>query len=99
MDEPDLRKLLSEGLDLCVRARRMDGIARREATLSASSDAEGWQASGAFDRYVARHNITHPDEHIATRSGTLALWMQEQYDCDLADWEIRARKALSEGNP
>lgn len=29
------------------------------------------------------------------KSGTPYLWMIDQYDKDLADWETRARKALS----
>lgn len=86
--------LLSEGLDLCVRARQMDAMDRRAATLAVSSVPDEWQASGQFDRYVARHNIEVPHAPISTRSGTVALWAQEQYDKDLADWECRARKAL-----
>lgn len=31
----------------------------------------------------------------ATRCGTLALWIQMQYDADLADWESRAKAALT----
>lgn len=93
------RQLLSEGLDLCVRARKMDAMDRREATLAASSDPEAWQADGLFDRYVERHNIKNPDQPIATRSGTVPLWLNDQYEKDLADWEARARKALMEPLP
>jgi len=97
MEETDrdaLWKLLSEGLDLCVRARKMDSMDRRSATLSVSSNPEAWQKDGTFDRYVARHNIVSPDTPLHTRSGTVALWMQEQYDHDLADWERRTRAHL-----
>lgn len=89
-----LRELLSEGLDLCIRARKMDAMDRREATLAISSDPDVWQADGTFDRYVGRHNIQNPEQPIATRSGTVPLWLQDQYEKDLADWETRARKAL-----
>lgn len=86
--------LLSEGLDLCVRARKMDAMDRRQAALDVSSCPEKWQESGMFDRYVARNNIETPHAPIATRSATVAIWMQDQYDKDLADWESRARTAL-----
>ncbi|GGE18530.1 hypothetical protein GCM10011390_42130 [Aureimonas endophytica] len=91
-----IRQLLSEGLDLCVRARAMDAMDRRSAALAASCDPEGWQASGDFDRYVERHNVSDADRPISTHSGTMPLWVQEQYETDLADWERRARAALSE---
>lgn len=90
------RDLLSEGLDLCARARKMDAMDRRQATLAASCDPDAWQASGRFDTYVERHNVQNPDQPIATRSGTVPLWLNDQYDKDLADWEARARKALME---
>jgi hypothetical protein len=32
---------------------------------------------------------------VVTKSMTPHLWVQDQYDRDLADWEARARKALS----
>lgn len=92
----DFRSLLSEALDLCVRARKMDAMDRRDATLAVSVDPDGWQASGTFDRYVERHNIQNPDKPIATRSGTVPLWLNDQYETDLADWERRARAALSQ---
>jgi hypothetical protein len=91
------RALLSEGLDLCVRARRMDAIDRREASLVASSDGGEWVKSGAFDRYVARNNTVNPDQPIETRSLTVPLWLQDQYEHDLADWERRARGHLMQG--
>jgi hypothetical protein len=91
----DARTLLSEGLDLCVRARNMDSIDRTNATLSTSKDPEGWQKSGMFAEHVRRHNIYNPDAPLMTRSGTVYLWMQQQYDKDLADWERRARDYLT----
>ena len=95
----DIRQLLSEGLDLCVRARDMETKDRRAATLAASSDPEGWQASGKFEQYVARNNIENPNYQIHTRSGTIPLWLEEQYQTDLADWESRARAALMKAPP
>ena len=65
-----IRLLLSEGLDLCVRARKLD-----ESMIALQ---ELW--------------ASNPD---MTRSGTIPLWVQDQYDKDLADWEARARRALS----
>lgn len=87
--------LLSEGLDLCVRARKMDAMDRRHATLAASSDPEAWQADGTFDRYVEMHNSYNPDQPLSTRSATVPVWLQDQYDRDLADWERRARGHLT----
>lgn len=91
------RTLLSEGLDLCVRARKMDAMDRREATLKVSKCADEWVESGVFDEYVERHNIQNPDQPIATRSGTVALWLQDQYEKDLAEWERKARHHLMQG--
>ena len=95
-DDP-AKKLLFEALDLCVRARKMDAIDRRQATLDASSDPDAWQADCTFDRYVTKHNARYPDTPIATRSATVALWMEDQYARDLADWERRARDFLTHG--
>lgn len=67
-DDP-IAVLLSEGLDLCVRARKLD-----EAALQKNMEDIGYISS--------------------TRSLTPRLWVQEQYDSDLVDWETRARKAL-----
>lgn len=47
-------RLLSAGLNLCVRARKLDGAP----------------------------------------CGTINLWVQDQYDKDLAEWEESARSAL-----
>lgn len=66
----ELTGLLSEALDLCVRARKLD-----EPIIASQ---EMWERNPEM-----------------TRSATPALWVQDQYDRDLADWETRARKALS----
>jgi len=89
--------LLSEGLDLCMRARAMDAVDRRQAALSVSSDPEGWQRHGTFDRYVEMHNEECPDRPISTRSATVALWEEDAYQTALADWERRAREHLLTG--
>lgn len=66
----DSDKLLSEGLDLCVRARKMDALEKERA-----------------EYYVLNPHVT--------RSMTIPLWAEEQYQADLADWEARARSHLS----
>lgn len=68
MTDADL--LLSEGLDLCARARKMD----------------------AMDKERAEYYAMNPD---ATRSMTIPVWAEEQYQRDLADWEARAKSYLS----
>lgn len=85
------RELLSEGLDMCVRARKLDAQQRTNDMVGA--------ARGEFDldRYAARHNARDPERPILTRSATIPLWVQEQYERDLADWERRARHALMQG--
>lgn len=97
-DEPNCcRKLLSEGLDLCVRARKLDAIDRRQSTLDWSMFPDEWLASGRFDAFVARNNIENPHAPIEPRCLTPTLWVLDQYERDLADWETRARKHLLEG--
>jgi len=91
------RDLLAAALDLCVRARKMDEQDRRVATLAASVDGASWVESGRFDEYVRRHNIHYPDRSIAPKSATIHLWVQEQYDTDLAAWERNARHHLTQG--
>ena len=72
MGEVDpIRELLAEGLDLCVRARKLD----EQATLC------------SLDKY-------HPSPE-GPRCITPHIWVIDQYEKDLADWEARARKALS----
>lgn len=63
----DLAELLSEGLDLCVRAKKLDE---------------------AIEKAVVVSEIT------GSRCLTPALWIQDHYDRDLADWEERAKTAL-----
>jgi hypothetical protein len=94
-DRDDLWRLLSEGLDLCVRARKLDAIDRRAATLSASKNPEGWQRDGLFNQYVAEHNLHYPHAPIETRSLTPALWAQEAYEKDLHEWEQKVRQHLT----
>ena len=86
--------LLSEALDLCVRARKLDGMRRREAHLEASIDPEAWIASGRFAQFVEMSNADNRHTPISTRSATMPLWAADQYDRDLADWEQRARAYL-----
>ncbi|MDB5362248.1 MAG: hypothetical protein JWO51_3545 [Rhodospirillales bacterium] len=69
---------------------------RRSATLAASSNPDAWQADGTFDRYIERHNIEYPDQQISSRSATPALWVTDQYEKDLAAWELATRKHLME---
>lgn len=86
------RKLLSEGLDLCVRARRLDMQERANVIAEISPDTD-------LARYAGRYNLDAGNAHrpVASQSGTIALWVQDQYERDLADWEGRARKHLMEG--
>jgi hypothetical protein len=91
------RSLLSEGLDICVRGRNLDAQERTNNTLAISCDPEGWIDSGKFSNYVERHNLTNPDHPLSHRSGTLSLWIQEQYETDVAAWERRARQHLMQG--
>lgn len=97
MDCTNCTTLLSEGLDLCVRARGLDAIQRRQSHLDFSMFPEKWVASGRFDEFVARNNIENPHAQIEGRSLTPTLWASDQYERDLADWEARSRKHLLEG--
>ena len=90
----DADRLLSEALDLCVRARNLDGMHRRETHLSWSVDPDGWVASGRFAQFVEMNNADNPHAPISTRCATMPLWAADQYDRDLADWEKRARAYL-----
>lgn len=89
-----IRDLLSEGLDLCVRARKLDAIERRQEHLDFSMFPEEWVASGLFDRFVERNNLENPHAPIEMRCLTPTLWAVEQYERDVHDWENRARLAL-----
>ena len=90
----DAASLLSEGLDLCVRARKMDAQDRTAAQMAISSAPQEWWDENIEAR-AARHNEIFPDQPMSTKCGTLALWVQDQYEKDLADWERRARAFLS----
>jgi len=83
--------LLSEGLDLCVRGRKLDAQERTNDLVDS--------AKGTIDlqRYSARHNALHPESPVMTRSGTIALWVLDQYERDVAEWETKTRKHLSQG--
>ena len=92
----DCRALLSEGLDLCVRARAMDAQDRTAAAMSASSASKEWWDANLAAR-AQMHNETFPDQPMSSRSATLPLWVQDQYERDLAEWERRARHHLTQG--
>lgn len=67
----EMESLLHEGLDLCVRARKLDE-----------------QVMGQ----VCRELGSYREEHM--NCGTAHLWVQEQYEKDVAEWEEKTRKAL-----
>lgn len=90
-------KLLSEGLDLCVRARKLDSIDRRNNLLDWSIDGNEWEKSGRFDEYVALNNAHNPHSQIHSKSATVPMWANDQYEKDLADWENRSRSHLMQG--
>ena len=75
MPDADLRLLLAEALDLCVRARKLD-----EQTNDAA---------------LAEVHKRGTQSGVTTRRAAPFLWVIDQYERDLADWEKRARKALS----
>lgn len=83
------RKLLSEGLDLCVRARKLDMQERTNVVAEISPGTD-------LARYAERHNAWDDNAHrpVGTRSGTIPLWVHDQYERDLADWERRSRHHL-----
>lgn len=91
------KTLLSEGLDLCVRARRLDAQERTNTQREISGDKEWWDEPANVERRAAMHNALFPDQPMATKCATLALWVQDQYEKDLADWERRARHHLMQG--
>lgn len=84
--------LLSEGLDLCVRARRLDMQERTNIVAEMAPDTD-------LERYAARHNADPDYAHapVTTKSATIALWVMDQYERDLAEWEGRVRKHLLQG--
>jgi hypothetical protein len=83
----DLAALLSAGLDLCVRARKMDAQDRTNAMVETFPGIE-------LERAAPRLTANQPWAPYETRSLTIPLWVQEQYERDLADWEKSARAAL-----
>lgn len=91
------RELLNEALNLAVRSDQFEEQNRRRSTLAASVDAEEWEQSGMFARHVERHNIENPHIQIAPTCATMHLWVQDQYDKDLADWQTRSRAHLMQG--
>jgi hypothetical protein len=77
----------------------MDAIDRRESTLAASKCRDEWEGSALFEEYVAEHNAD-PEfwyKQIETRSLTIPIWFQDQYEKDLAIWEQESRKHLLAG--
>ena len=92
--------LLSQGLDLCVRARKLDAIDRTRAQMALTErsdpvDAKEWWTQN-IDRRMATHNEMWPDQPMS-RSATYPMWVQDQYEKDLADWERRSRHHLQQG--
>ena len=72
--EERLAGLLADGLDLCVRARKLDE--RTQEAINTSAHVKG--------------------NHDGRGSGTVALWIIDAYERDLAAWEARSRDALME---
>ena len=96
----DCIALLHEALNITVRGRKLDAIANRASCLAASTSAEEWQKSGQFDRYVnIRNESCAPWRYIEPRSLTPQLWIEDQFNRDLDDWETRARKHMNEAHP
>jgi hypothetical protein len=91
------RNLLNEALNLACRSDQFEEQRRRQSMLDASIDGKAWVESKRFDAFIERHNIENPHARIATRSMTMHLWMQDQYDKDLASWQSRARRHLTRG--
>lgn len=88
------RNLLSEGLDLCVRARALDAQDRTDTQIEMSDASPEWWEKN-LERRAARHNAMFPDQPMSTRSATMPLWFKDQFEKDLADWERRARAFLT----
>lgn len=90
------KALLSEGLDLCVRARKLDAVDRTGAQMDFSEAPKEWWDEN-LTRRADRHNAMFPDQQMDSRSGTVQLWVQDQYEKDLAGWERRTRHHLTQG--
>jgi len=82
----DLAKQLSAGLDLCIRARNLDAQERTNVMTEAFPEID-------MERCAPRLNANFPDQPYTTKSHTIAAWVQQQYDVDLAAWE-RDTKAM-----
>lgn len=67
----ELAVIVSEGLDLCIRARELDA-----------------QIERALQAGMGR---IFPE---GTRCATPAIWVQQQYDADLAAWEAKAKESM-----
>ena len=93
------RDLLNAALNLACRSDQFEEQGRREAALAASGSPDEWQQNGRFDAYVERHNAHYPHAKIATKSTTMHLWVQDQYDKDLAEWQATARAHLMKECP
>ena len=91
------RYLLNTALNLACRSDQFEEQRRRQSNLDASLCQDEWQESGRFDAYVERHNAHYPHAQIATKSMTMHLWVQDQYDKDLAQWQATARAHLLKG--
>src|SRR3546814_17339462 len=73
----DLATLLSEGLDLCVRARQID-LAHKQQDARDFLPASAEKYPDAFPLCMTPH-----------------IWIQDQYDTDLTDWEWRACEVMA----
>lgn len=68
----ELAEILSEGLDLCIRARGLDDQIERAIQAGMGRIFPG-----------------------STSCATPAIWVQQQYDADLAAWEVKAKAAMT----
>jgi len=82
----DLARQLSDGLNLCVRARALDSHARTADMVAAFPGID-------MERSAPQLNAINADAPYETRSLTVPAWVQQQYEHDLAAWE-RATKAM-----
>jgi hypothetical protein len=94
----ECRRLLSEGLDLCVRARKLDAQERTNMQVEISGDKEWWTEEN-LKRRAAVHNKFSPETPVLTKCATIPLWIQDHYDKDLYKWEQAARNHLMIGCP
>src|SRR3546814_18078180 len=74
----DLATLLSEGLDLCVRARQID-LAHNKQDARDFLPASAEKYPEAFPLCMTPH-----------------IWIQDQYDTQLTDWERSAREIMAQ---